>query len=114
HFLLNLWRRSLADRDSRLPSLRGLCGERSSGQQAPGHSAWPPLFLFLFLLVAWTGRSSLLAQDSSRKEYTAGKVARIGYLRVASPQPRQFEAFREGLKVLGYIEGQNIAIEQRH
>ena len=42
------------------------------------------------------------------------KVPRIGYLRVPSPQPRQFEAFREGLKALGYIEGQNIAIEQRH
>ena len=42
------------------------------------------------------------------------KVPRIGYLRVPSPQPRQFEAFREGLKALGYIEGQNIVIEQRH
>jgi ABC transporter substrate binding protein len=41
-------------------------------------------------------------------------MPRIGYSRVASPQPRQFEAFREGLKVLGYVEGQNIAIEQRH
>jgi len=34
HFLLNLWCRSFADRDTLLPSFRELCGERSSGQQA--------------------------------------------------------------------------------
>src|SRR5207253_10604153 len=42
HFLLNLWRRSLADRDSLGVSLRGLCAARSSGQQAPGRRVWPP------------------------------------------------------------------------
>jgi putative tryptophan/tyrosine transport system substrate-binding protein len=42
------------------------------------------------------------------------KLPRIGYLRVPSPQPRQFEAFRDGLKALGHVEGQTIAIEQRH
>jgi putative tryptophan/tyrosine transport system substrate-binding protein len=42
------------------------------------------------------------------------KVPRIGYLRVPPPQPRQFEAFRDGLKALGYVEGRTIAIEQRH
>ena len=41
-------------------------------------------------------------------------VPRIGFLRFASPQPRQFEAFRDGLRALGYIEGQTIAIEQRY
>ena len=43
HFLWNLHCRSLADRDSLLPSLRGLGGARSSGQQAPGRHAWPPM-----------------------------------------------------------------------
>jgi ABC-type uncharacterized transport system substrate-binding protein len=42
------------------------------------------------------------------------KVPRIGFLRFASPQPRQFEAFSDGLRALGYIEGQTIAIEQRY
>src|SRR6266852_3678794 len=44
YFLLNLWRRSLADRDSLGVSLRGLCAARSSGQLAPGRRVWPPLF----------------------------------------------------------------------
>jgi hypothetical protein len=76
---LNLWRRSLADRDSLGLSLRGLCGERSSGQQAPGRYTWPPRFLLLFsffLLVLWAGDSSLLAQDSGRAEYKARKMFR--------------------------------------
>ena len=42
HFLLNLWRRSLADRDSLLRSLRGLGAPRSSGQQAPSPHACLP------------------------------------------------------------------------
>src|SRR5574341_502746 len=45
-----------------------------------------------------------------------GKVHRIGYLRGSSPQAAasHLEAFRQGLRELGYIEGQNIVIEQRH
>jgi hypothetical protein len=43
HFLSNLRCRSLADRDSLVPSLRGLRVVRSSGQQARGRHAWPPL-----------------------------------------------------------------------
>ena len=42
------------------------------------------------------------------------KVTRIGFLRYASPHEKQFNAFRDGLRALGYIEGQNIAIEQRY
>jgi putative tryptophan/tyrosine transport system substrate-binding protein len=42
------------------------------------------------------------------------KVARVGFLRQAGPYAKQFEAFRDGLRAAGYIEGQNIAIEQRY
>jgi putative ABC transport system substrate-binding protein len=42
------------------------------------------------------------------------KLARIGFLRQAGPDEKQFEAFREGLRAAGYIEGQNIVIEQRY
>ena len=42
------------------------------------------------------------------------KVTRIGFLRYASPHEKQFNAFRDGLGALGYIEGQNIVIEQRY
>jgi putative tryptophan/tyrosine transport system substrate-binding protein len=60
-----------------------------------------------------TGSLGLLVAPL-RVEAQPPKAPRIGYLRVPSPQPSQFEAFREGLKALGYIEGQSIAIEQRH
>jgi putative tryptophan/tyrosine transport system substrate-binding protein len=42
------------------------------------------------------------------------KLARIGFLRQAAPHEKQFEAFREGLRAAGYVEGQNIVIEQRY
>jgi putative ABC transport system substrate-binding protein len=42
------------------------------------------------------------------------KIARIGYLRRPPPIPAEFEALRQGLRELGYVEGQNIVIEQRY
>jgi putative tryptophan/tyrosine transport system substrate-binding protein len=42
------------------------------------------------------------------------RLARIGFLRQAGPHDKQFEAFREGLRAAGYVEGQNIVIEQRY
>ncbi len=43
------------------------------------------------------------------------KVSRIGFLSGQSPTDlaRQLEAFRQGLRELGYVEGRNIAIEYR-
>ena len=43
------------------------------------------------------------------------KTPRIGLLRTGSPADRveEIEAFRKGLGDLGYVEGQNIAIELR-
>jgi putative ABC transport system substrate-binding protein len=45
----------------------------------------------------------------------AGKVARIGYLGPTSPSSSSFflDAFRQGLRELGWVEGQNIVIEYR-
>jgi ABC-type uncharacterized transport system substrate-binding protein len=46
-----------------------------------------------------------------------GKVFRIGYLNPGSPSDplsqRRLEAFRQGLRDLGYVEGRNIVIESR-
>jgi ABC-type uncharacterized transport system substrate-binding protein len=59
-------------------------------------------------LVAWT---------QAGRAQQAPKVARIGYLitgSLESPETRKgFDAFRQGLNELGYIEGQNIVIEYR-
>ncbi len=45
------------------------------------------------------------------------KVPRVGYITAGSHadqgRQRRFEAFRQGLRDLGYSEGQNIAIESR-
>ncbi len=45
-----------------------------------------------------------------------GKVPRIGYLTAASPSTNaaRTEAFRQGLRELGYVEGKNIVIEWRY
>ena len=49
---------------------------------------------------------------------SAGQVRRIGFLTsgshaIISTSPR-FEAFREGLRALGWVEGQNLTIEARY
>jgi putative tryptophan/tyrosine transport system substrate-binding protein len=43
------------------------------------------------------------------------KVPRIGFLSASSPSSMRarVEKFRQGLHELGYVEGQNIAIEYR-
>src|SRR5688572_13289668 len=57
----------------------------------------------------------LVAAPHSAGAQPARKVHRIGYLGVTSPSSaaRSIEAFREGLRELGWIEGQNIIIDYR-
>ena len=66
---------------------------------------------------------SILTPPLAAEAQQAGKVHRIGFLspssrsdpeRLASPfGERGLAAFRQGLRDLGYVEGQNIAIEYR-
>ena len=44
------------------------------------------------------------------------KISRIGFLSTTSPSnvPTRLEAFRQGLRDLGYVEGKNIVIEYRY
>ena len=46
---------------------------------------------------------------------SAGKVYRIGYIQTATPeeQAQLTKAFDDGLRELGYVEGQNIVVERR-
>jgi putative ABC transport system substrate-binding protein len=56
--------------------------------------------------------SVLLAPCFSAKAQQPGKVPRIGWLG-ADPQAPTREVFRQGLKDLGYVEGQSILVEWR-
>jgi putative ABC transport system substrate-binding protein len=65
-----------------------------------------------FLLISLGGP---LATPFAAGAQQAGKVYRIGFLAStsASGYAGQIEAFREGLRDLGYVEGQNLVIEAR-
>jgi putative ABC transport system substrate-binding protein len=58
--------------------------------------------------------ASLLAAPLADAQ-PAGKVHHIGFLGSGSAtgDPRTREAFREGLRELGWVEGQNLVIEYR-
>src|SRR6266571_898142 len=43
----------------------------------------------------------------------AAKIPRIGYLGTDLPKPSQ-EAFLQGLRALGYVEGRDVVIEYRY
>src|SRR4030095_6566093 len=77
--------------------------QKSSSKKISPRSTCPfVLAAFLFVLVQLTQ-----AQQPT-------KIPRIGYLAptIAADQS-QFEAFRQGLRDLGYVEGKNIVIERR-
>jgi putative tryptophan/tyrosine transport system substrate-binding protein len=58
----------------------------------------------------------LLALCASAEAQQPAKVPRIGILGATSPStnPARIEAFRQGLRELGYVEGKNIVIEWRY
>ena len=60
---------------------------------------------------------ALLAAPLAAWAQPAGKLWRIGYLSLGAdvePFRSRLAAFRQGLRKLGYMEGENIIIEQRH
>ena len=59
---------------------------------------------------------SLLTAPPAANAQQRGKVPRIGVLLPGSPTPeyeRRLDAFRQGLRELGYIDTQNILLEYR-
>jgi putative tryptophan/tyrosine transport system substrate-binding protein len=60
--------------------------------------------------------ASLLAAPLAADAQQAGKVPRIGFLSVTSPsdRPPLLDAFRQRLRELGWVEGQNIVIDYRY
>src|SRR5438046_10003374 len=67
---------------------------------------------FLATLVGGLLAAPLAAEAQPRE-----KLPRVGYLSPGSPSDpmrrRRFEAFRQGLRELGYVEGQSIVLEPR-
>jgi len=58
---------------------------------------------------------SILAGPLAAEAQPPGKIYRMGYLYSgsATSSPRAPEAFREGLRELGWVEGRNIVIDYR-
>jgi len=67
------------------------------------------LFRF-FLIIAFLGAGPVAGAQQAKK------IPRIGFLGGGSPSTAKvlLDAFHQGLRELGYIEGQNIAIEYRY
>jgi putative ABC transport system substrate-binding protein len=63
------------------------------------------LLVLIITLLALTGGFAGAQQNK--------KVPRIGYLGLGDPSSALFKSFRQGLRELGYIEGQSIIIEPR-
>ena len=64
-----------------------------------------------------TVAGTLIAAPLAAEAQQAGKVYRIGFLGTPVPTPATlplWEAFQEGLREGGYVEGQNLFIERRY
>jgi putative ABC transport system substrate-binding protein len=55
----------------------------------------------------------LLATPLAARAQQASKIPRVGLLRTGSPPDPALDAFKQGLRDLGYVEGQNIVLDVR-
>lgn len=56
--------------------------------------------------------SALLAAPFAARAQCAERIYRIGFVSMSPPGPRDV-AFVQGLRELGYVDGQNVSIEMR-
>jgi ABC-type uncharacterized transport system substrate-binding protein len=66
----------------------------------------------MIICAALAAAFALLAAPLAAPAQQPGKTARVGFFSIVT-SPFLDEAFRQGLRELGYVEGQNIAIEYR-
>lgn len=71
--------------------------------------------LFMTQCPTWLLAAALLLSATAVQAQQSKKLYRIGYISVSSPSNAagRVEAFRQGMRALGYLEGQNLAIELR-
>jgi len=55
--------------------------------------------------------TGLIVAPLAAEGQETGKISRIGFLRVGPPPVMWINAFRQGLRDLGYVEGQNLVIK---
>ena len=90
-------------------SLKKMSGSVSDNRKsAIQNPKWLSLSVIAFMLVV----AGAVAEGQQQPK----RVPRIGYLTGATPegQTARIEAFRQGLRELGYMEGNNIIIEYRY
>lgn len=73
-----------------------------------GIRTWPVVLCVLVAGLSVVGTPRAVKGQQSEGLY------RVGLLVHRSPEASRIETFRNGLRALGYIEGQNIAIEERY
>ena len=62
-------------------------------------------------ILLWLLATFLLTTAPPVEAQQPGKIPTIGFMRGGSPTDPEVEAFRQGLRELGYVEGKNIIIE---
>jgi putative ABC transport system substrate-binding protein len=67
----------------------------------------------MIVRIALSAALALLAAPGATGAQPAGQVSRVGFLGARSSASANVEAFRQGLRELGWAEGQNIVIEYR-
>jgi putative tryptophan/tyrosine transport system substrate-binding protein len=60
-----------------------------------------------------TGLGAVLATPITAGALQTGKIPRLGMIFLGSPPNPLLEAFKQGLRELGYVEGHNVSIEYR-
>ena len=60
------------------------------------------------------GLAGTLATGAGVHAQSTAKLPRIGVIGEQGPGEPRLEAFRQGLRALGYVEGQNVLVEYRY
>ena len=71
------------------------------------------LIVVMLLVFAPATFVALSGAAARAQERQAGKVYRIGFLRAGPPPKTWVEAFQQGLRERGYVDGQNVAVDFR-